>query len=221
MCIDAKTSITTFIIASILNCMVFTSTSNVNYLMMSGVYQFIIMIQLFDFMVWKDQKCGKLNKIGTRSIFTATLLQPIVIANIILLFTKVIDKYEILIVILIFIIYTAFLFNKLYFSKNYKTVTCLKPTDECSHLDYSWWKKPLNEDKVLNTGVAGILYSTGILLSVLLLVKTFKFAAIHAVYIIVSGLLGNILYSCGEPSMWCLMATGGPLLNYILMKNNV
>ena len=218
MCIDAKTSISTFIIASIINCIVFTSTTNINYLMMSGIYQFIIMIQLFDFIVWKDQKCGKMNKIGTRSIFTATLLQPIVIANIILLFSKVKGTYERLIISLIIIIYTGFIFNKLYFSKDYKIVTCLKPNDECTHLQYSWWNKPLDDN---NKGTAGLLYNTGILISILLLVKTFKFAVIHVAYIVVSSILSFNFYSCGGPSMWCLMATGGPLLNYILMKNNV
>ena len=226
MCINAKVSIATFIIASIVNIIVFTSTTNINYLMFSGIYQFIILIQLFEFLAWKDQKCGKLNEFATKSIFVATTLQPVVITSIILLLSQVKSLLYRGIVTLILIFYIGKTFHDLYYVRSTKEkncdqceelsdpITCLKPTKTCKHLQFGWWNKQLKFT----------IYIFPIFLSILLLVNTFKFAMIHIIYLIVTGLLGDIIYSCNGlagASSWCLLATGGPILNYILMKNNI
>ena len=231
MCINAEVSIATFIIASIVNIIVFTSSTNINYLMLSGIYQFIILIQLFEFLAWKDQKCGKINEFATKSIFVATTLQPVVITSIILLLSQVESLLYRGIVTLSIIIYTGKTFYDLYYNRSTKEktcnqcdkidqvkqvdpITCLKPTKTCKHLQFGWWNKQLKSS----------LYIFPIFLSILLLVNTFKFAMIHVIYLIVTGLLGSVIYSCNGlagASSWCLLATGGPILNYILMKNNI
>jgi hypothetical protein len=223
MCINAEVSIATFIIASIVNIIIFTSTTNINYLMLSGIYQFIILIQLFEFLAWKDQKCGKINEFATKSIFVATTLQPVVITSIILLLSQVKSLLYRSIVTLSIIIYTGKIFYDLYYGKSKDCsqcddskdpITCLKPTKTCKHLQFGWWEKlKLNG-----------LYIFPIFLSILLLVNTFKFAMFHVIYLIITGLLGSVVYSCNGlagASSWCLLATGGPILNYILMKNNI
>lgn len=229
MCINAEVSIATFIIASIVNIIIFTSTTNRNYLMLSGIYQFIILIQLFEFLAWKDQKCGKLNEFATKSIFVATTLQPVVVASIILVLSQVKSLLYRSIVTLTIIIYTGKTFHDLYYGQSTKEktcnqcnksnqidqvdpITCLKPTKTCKHLQFSWWKN-------INSP-----YLLPLFLSILLLVNTFNFAMIHIIYISITGLLGRLIYSCNGlagASSWCLLATGGPILNYILMKKNI
>ena len=225
MCINAEVSIATFIIASIVNIIIFTSTTNINYLMLSGIYQFIILIQLFEFLAWKDQKCGKLNEFATKSIFVATTLQPVVVTSIILVLSQVKSLLYRSIVTLILIMYIGKIFYDLYYNQSKDKdcsqcddskdpITCLKPTKTCKHLQFGWWDKQLKIS----------LYILPIFLSILLLVNTFKFAMFHIVYLIVTGLLGSVIYSCNGlagASSWCLLATGGPILNYILMKKNI
>jgi len=54
MCVNAETSISAFITGTIFNILVANSTSNVNYLMIAGVYEFTILMQLFDFIALRD-----------------------------------------------------------------------------------------------------------------------------------------------------------------------
>jgi hypothetical protein len=212
MCVNAETSITAFVVGSFFNFLVAKSTSNVNYLMVAGIYQFTILMQLFDFIAWKDQQCTGPNNIGTRFAFIFNILHPVIIILILLLFTQVKNiKHKIIIVCLMFL-YISFITYNLYYSSG-DPIECLKPTDTCKNLYYKWW------DKTGNYTI--FAYLIPIIMSFLLLLKSFTFSIIHIVYIIISLLASTKYYSCGKASTWCLFATGGPLLNYLLLKSNI
>ena len=212
MCVNAETSISAFVTGTFFNILVARSTSNVNYLMIAGIYQFTILMQLFDFIAWKDQECTRPNNIATRFAFIFNILHPVIIILILLLFTQVNNlKFKIIIVCLMFL-YISFITYNLYYSTT-KPIDCLKPTDSCKNLYYKWW------DKIGDYTL--VAYLIPIISSFLLLLKSFTFSAIHIVYIIISLLASTKYYSCGTASTWCLFASGGPILNYLLLKANI
>jgi hypothetical protein len=212
MCVDAKTSLSFFVVGTIINIFIFKKTTNVEYLMLIGIYQFILLMQFFDFLCWTDLKCGIQNKMATIVAFIQNMLQPVVIILILLNFTQSKKKSNKLIVSLLLCIYISIIIYNFYFKK-YEPITCLKPTEKCKHLQYDWWS--VIGDYSL------VVYLVPIVFSFFLLLKNMKFALIHSVYLILSGIISNIFYSCGIPSIFCLFAMGGPLLNYILMKNKI
>jgi hypothetical protein len=213
MCVNAETSITTFTVATFLNIIILNSTKNKDYIILAIIYQFIIFMQLFDFMAWIDQKCGTLNQIATKLSLIHTILQPIFVSLICLLFT---DNKSLTIkgtIMMVIMIYIAIITHQLYYSKEPKPIYCMKQTVECNHLQYKWWS---------NIGYYGFFYFiTPITLALLLLLKSFNFALIHVIYLFITFGISLLFYGCGAPSIFCLFAVGGPILNYILMKNNV
>ena len=214
MCINAEMSLSSFIFGTIINGIVLQSTPpSTDYFILALVYEFILSMQLFDFVAWKDPKCGKLNEVATKGAFIQNMLQPVVVIMLLLYFTQNKNKISKGIVNLLLIFYIGYIFYKLYYTKSPASITCLKPTEKCKHLQYEWWN---------NIGEYPIfIYLIPIVLSFLLLLSSTKFAIIHSIYFIMSFLLSGLFYACGLPSIFCLFATGGPLLNLVLMKYNI
>jgi hypothetical protein len=213
MCINAETSLFTFLFGTIINIIIIKKTSNPNYLMMVAIYEFILLMQLLDFFCWRDQACGMQNKFATKAALIQNMLQPVVIILILLIYTQVTSKKLKLIVSLTLLMYIGTVFYKFYYNKSTRPITCLKPTVKCKHLEYGWWS--------IISHYSIFIYLLPIIVGFYLLLKSKKFAIIHSLYIIISFILSGIVYSCGVPSIFCLFATGGPVLNYLLMKYNV
>jgi hypothetical protein len=215
MCVNAETSLGSFIVGTMLNILIIRKTNNPDYLMLAGIYQVVMLVQFFDFLCWTDLKGGLQNRIGTVGAFLNTLLQPVIIPLILLNFTQVKNKWNKLMVSFILCLYISIVFYNFYYQK-YDPIRYLKPTATCKHLGYGWWE-------MFNKVPAGayILFTIPIISGLFLLLKSTKFALVHTLYILITGILSLMFYACGAPSMFCLFGAGGPLLNYILMKNNI
>ena len=46
------------------------------------------MMQLSEYLIWKDQNCGKINKIGTKLAMFFNLTQPIIVYIVLMMITK-------------------------------------------------------------------------------------------------------------------------------------
>jgi hypothetical protein len=213
MCINAKTSLGSFVFGTIINGILLSSKPSTDYFIIALVYEFILSMQLFDFFAWLDSRCGKLNEFATKGAFIQNMLQPVVIMLLLLYFTKNNNKISNGIVNILLVFYISYIFYKLYYNKSPKSITCLRSTEKCKHLQYDWWN---------NIGDYPIfIYLIPIIISFLLLLSSTKLAIIHSLYFIISFMISGLFYACGLPSMFCLFATGGPLLNLILMKYNI
>ena len=100
MCVNAKTSITAFILGTIINIAVILYFKTNIITIICIMWEWVIMMQLSEFLIWKDQKCGKINKIGTDMALFFNLTQPLFVY--ILLF----------IIIIHFVIYNLLLYNR-------------------------------------------------------------------------------------------------------------
>ena len=213
MCINAETSLSAFIFGTIINCFVLFSNPKTDYLIIALIYEFILTMQLFDFMAWKDPNCGIMNEFATKGAFIQNMLQPVVVMLLLLYFTESKNKTSKGIVNILLVIYISYIFYKLYYNNSPKSITCLKSNEKCKHLQYDWW---------WNIGDYPIfIHLIPIILSFLLLLSSTKFSIIHSLYIVMSFLISGKFYACGLPSMFCLFATGGPLLNLLLMMYNI
>jgi len=128
MCINAKMSISSFIFGTIINGIVLKSNPTTDYLIIALVYEFILSMQLFDFLAWKDSTCGKLNEFATKGAFIQNMLQPVIVMLLLLFFTKNQSKISKGIVNILLVFYIGFIFYKLYYNKSPSSITCLKPT---------------------------------------------------------------------------------------------
>jgi len=213
MCINAKTSLGSFVFGTIINGILLRSKPSADYFIIALVYEFILTMQLFDFFAWKDSMCGKLNEFATKGAFVQNMLQPVVVMLLLLYFTKIENKISKGIVNILLVFYISYIFYKLYYNKSPKSIKCLRPTETCKHLQYDWWN---------NIGDYSIfIYLIPIVISFLLLLSSTKFAIIHSVYFIMSFIISRTFYACGLPSIFCLFATGGPILNLLLMKYSI
>jgi hypothetical protein len=213
MCINAEISFGSFIFGTIINGILLRSNPSTDYFIMALVYEFILSMQLFDFFAWTDSMCGKLNEFATKGAFIQNMLQPVVVMLLLLYFTKNNNKISKGIVNILLVFYISYIFYKLYYNKSPKSITCLRPTEKCKHLQYDWWS---------NIGDYPIfIYLIPIIISFLLLLSSSNFAIIHSLYFIMSFIISGMFYACGLPSMFCLFATGGPILNLLLMKYRI
>ena len=119
----------------------------------------------------------------------------------------------IIIITILLVFYISCIFYKLYYNKSPKSITCLKPTEKCKHLQYDWW---YNIDRY-----PIFIYLIPIISSLLLLLTSTNIAIIIAVYFVLSFMISGKFYACGLPSIFCLFVTGGALLNLVLMNYHI
>ena len=156
---------------------------------------------------------GKLNEFATKGAFIQNMLQPVVVMLLLLYFTKNNNKISKGIVNILLVFYISYIFYKLYYNKLPQSITCLKPTEKCKHLQYDW-RSNIGDYPIF-------IYLIPIIISFLLLLSSTNFAIIHSLYFIMSFMISGMFYACGLPSMFCLFATGGPILNLLLMKYRI
>ena len=216
MCFSANASLAAFVFGTFFNIKVFLDANsnpnenNINYQMVAGIYQFILIMQLFDYMVWNDKGCKNNGKLATKGAFIATVLQPVFIIILLLLFTQETDMKKKLSAFLLLLIYLGIILYMFYFNpNNIKAIDCMYIKDKCSEMYYKW------TDNLHPYGKLSHIVS--ISASMALLLKSKMFAGIHISYFVGAYLFSRSFYKCGMPSVWCLYACGGPFINYILM----
>ena len=227
MCFSANASLAAFVFGTLFNIKVFldadsysnsNSNSNannsINYKMVAGMYQCALIMQLFDFMVWNDKECKTSGKFATKGTFVVSVLQPVFIIILFLLFTQETDMKKKITAFILLMAYVGIILYMFYFNpNNIKSIDCMYIKDKCSEMYYKW------TDNLHPYGK--LSHITSISISMALLLKSKMFAGIHILFFVGTYLLSRSFYKCGMPSVWCIYACGGPLLNYILMKNNV
>ena len=207
MCYNEYVSISTFIVTTIINYILLKSFGgNKNILSIVIIWQWVILMQFFEAIIWISKyKKNTLNTIGTYGAYIANILQPLIVYLSIILLTNQRKEYKLIFGVLVFS-YIVYCIQR-YISKIKKNIKYLTNKDNCSNIHYVWWKD-------MNASIY-----------VILLVLLFIFAKPHTIYI------PQLLYilitlfitihtnsSCGNASIWCLMAAAAPLLTLIYHK---
>jgi hypothetical protein len=197
MCWNEKVSWTTFIFGSIINIFNILYFKTKTIIQISIVIQWLLLMQLFEALAWRDQNCGLLNKTATKGALIANLTQPLLVylvfvnnsnnSNNKILATSIITLY------IIYILYKL---------KTTKTnYNCLTTSEKCKHLDLSWW-----------SDINGFIYCIALFSMILLLIKPFNLAIIIALYIAIALIASIMFYGCSVGSIWCWFVSFAPLL---------
>lgn len=204
MCWDEKTSLLTFVIGTSFNIYNILHYKNTTITIISLLWQWVLFMQVFEYFAWKNQpkngKCNQTNKTSAKFAYIANMTQPIILGLLFLAFQKGLSTENKVLAITVIMSYIGWV---LYAANKAPEVSCLKKSDNCRNLNYSWWN-----DYLFGAGP----YMIALFSLIFLLVKPFKFAVIQALFISISLLVSMKFYSCGTASMWCWIAAFAPLL---------
>jgi hypothetical protein len=206
MCVNATTSLAAFI------CGIFTIIAMIiiipspTIIAIGLIWLWVLFMQLSEYLIWIDQKCGKVNNLGTNMALIFNLTQPIFAYLVLINISTnipVVYKYSATSVILLYIC------TILYQMNNNSKFTCIKPSDKCIGLNLDWWNKFKN---------SGFIYLITLLAIILLLVRPMSIAIFSSLFIIIALLISMKFYSCNSPSMWCLLVVVYPLFLTLFVK---
>lgn len=199
MCWDADTSITTFILGTIINIAVMLRYNKEEITVFCLAWQWTLMMQLSEWLIWIDQDCGDTNKTGTQLALIFNLTQPVIVFILCMCVTTVDLQFKVIASVLT-LVYISFMFLKLNQTSEY---TCVKPSsNSCAHLNLKWWD---------DFKQGGMLYVFVMISILLLLYRPFKLSLFVCAYIIIALLVSMKFYSCGAPSIWCWLVVPLPI----------
>jgi len=209
MCWNEPVSWTTFILGTLFNIFNICYFRDTTLTLISILIQWLLLMQFFEALAWRDQNCGSLNAFATNGALVANLTQPIVVCMSFLMFTKVPQHYKLLALGITFL-YISYILYKL---NNRPPYTCLKPTEQCTHLDLVWWRD-----------MSGLFYCMTLFSVMLLLIRPFRLSLFVTGYIASTLVISLLFYSCSVGSMWCWFTSFAPIIItiywYFYVKNN-
>lgn len=207
MCWNEQVSWITFFIGSVFNLFNITYFKNKTITQISIVIQWLLLMQFFEALAWRDQNCGNLNKFASKGALVANLTQPIIVY---LIFIQNFDitKQQKMIATSIITLYTIYILYKLKQSKY--DYSCLTTSTKCDHLDLSWWNE-----------INGFIYCIALFSMILLLIKPFKLASMISIYIAITLIASMTFYGCSVGSMWCWFVSFAPILITLYGLTNI
>jgi hypothetical protein len=195
MCWSKNVSLASFALGTVINLALINKAKNNLVITLCLLWQFVIFMQLWDAIAWSYPICGSDgNVLATRGAYIFNILQPVVAYMLLVCISPVELKYKVLAGVAM-LFYLGWMMVKDPYNDN----LCLKPSQNCTHLNYDWWHG--------NSGKVYIIVLTAI---ILLLIRPLKMATITAGYILGTLAISQAFYGCGAPSIWCwLVSIGG------------
>lgn len=196
MCFNAPVSITTFLIGIIGSIRLY----KLNFKAEALFYSWVVLMQLVEYFLWKNQPCNDTNLIVTNAGMLINHLEPIALWIGIILFSEKQLPLPINIILLLYLFITI-QYTRTYFQKN--KLKCTSPTPESSpHLHWKW-----NYGKHYQ-----YYYSFFLICLVLLSLYGLKNGSINAFLLVASYLLSYVIYGDKHSvgAMWCLFAAFVP-----------
>ncbi len=208
MCWSANASIASFIIGTIINISVMLYFKTPIIYSICILWQWVLMMQLSEYLIWKDLDNKSTNGLGTKMALIFNITQPLVVFLCLLLTSPATISFKIVasIVILVYVSYMLINFNK---QNEYKS---LNPSSKCKHMNLKWWQDIKD---------SGIVYCFTLITIILLILRPFNLAIFFSIFLIITFIVSLIFYSCGGASMWCWFVVPFPLFLAIFYKNFV
>ena len=206
MCFNEEVSIGTFIIGMVSSILCWT-IGTPEYKIIAVFFIFVILMQLIEFFLWRNQECNETNKWLSVAGMLLNHLQPLVLFLAVMYFKGgSINKQYRKIMIAIVLVYIAVIIP--YSIEFFKTDMCTdKSIPNNDHLIWDW----------NNMKYAQIVYFI-FLLS--LLIFGYPVNKIFSAIILIFFIISNLIYGNQNVvgSMWCFFAAFAPLFYYIIAK---
>jgi hypothetical protein len=185
---------------------------NKTMIAVSAAWQWGIMMQLYDAVVWSHQGSSTVdrtwNGLATRESFVNQMLQPIVIGFLFIAIGLTSKRLQIIALGVLFV----YLFAMFHIVMDMGAEAYTKPTANGRHLEYHWWTQtPLSS-------MNRLFFATMISMIVLLL-RPMPFALMIMGYVTLSVVVSKMLsYGDGVPNLWCYTVAFGPLFTSIFWR---
>ena len=211
MCFNAQSSITTFFI--VLCCSIFLSIRNYRYgKTLALIFFTVALMQLAEFFMWIDLKCGKMNDYATKFAFIVLCLEPIVVTFAVYNYnvSKIPVKYLELIFYFYLLFFGCFIFRALM----YKKKLCSLPSKKLKHLIWDHHDLMYNLPKLLRYLFWTLYFCAGLLF---LSFKNIQVGVTYLSLIVITIVLSkyftrNSKNSSTWKSLWCLIINIIPFL---------
>ena len=205
MCWNANSSIASFIIGTIINISVMLYFRNPVIYSICILWQWVLMMQLSEYFIWKDIDNKSTNGLGTKMALIFNITQPLVGFLCLILTSPATIAFKIVasVVILFYISYMLMNFNK---QQEYKS---LNPSGTCKHMNLKWWHDIKN---------SGLIYCVTLISIILLILRPFKLSVFFSIFLIITFIISFIFYSCGGASMWCWFVVPFPIFLGLFYK---
>jgi hypothetical protein len=200
MCYNEPISWVAFIIATVANiAVVYLGIANniLPIIAFGFAFQAVIMVQFFEALAWRGY-----DTLGANGVLLFTILQPVIIALALMYLPN--DSWRKIIISVVIIAYLMYVVLSL---NNAPKFDDLSESTDCPHLVYSYWS---------NYPMLSIPYLLSILL-VLCLLLTTPLREIVVGYLALTLILSITLYPCAPGSLWCLSATGLPIILILIL----
>jgi hypothetical protein len=197
MCWNEPISWITFMLGTGLNLMGLYLSDDSHKLLFI-LFQSIIMVQLGEALIWRDQN-GPLGLIGTYIAFFGVWLQPIIGFMLMVLYKVNTPILYITGILLVCYIVASFEPIKDLSNNRYQTEACCG--DQQEHVIFSGW-----------TDTIGNLYMCLISLTMLTLFPKFPYVS---GYIILTYFISTIIYKKAFASIWCWFSVFSPMICYL------
>ena len=202
MCFNEQVSFATFSIGTVLNLVLALVFKNRFAISMALVWQFVLLMQLFEGITWMGEKKKKkqLKEIGVKGSFISNVLQPVAVFLVLVTITKQKNWYlplmgTLTILYLAYVIYVQ------------PQIQIEVGNEECPHLKYVWWEK-----------ISGVVYV--VLLSLLLALASPARMYLPQLGFVLATLViaMSTKLSCGVASTWCFLAASAPVFTIAQMS---
>jgi hypothetical protein len=196
MCYSSKASIIAFII-NLISCIIIYKKNSI----ISLFFGFVGLMQLYDYIFWKNQKKNNINYITTKIAILSNHLQPIILALLIYFIQKKLNNLS-LIIIIIYSIYSLYYTIKYWNNINYTLV------EKISRPSLYWRWNHMEKNNILY-----ILFLLSLSISSF---ENFNYPSniillfINIISFIFSFIFFDKIHSIGR--FWCYFASYVPLL---------
>tara|TARA_Y100000991_G_C21949145_1_gene338899 strand:+ start:261 stop:938 length:678 start_codon:yes stop_codon:yes gene_type:complete len=225
MCFNAQSSITTFFI--VLCCSIFLYIRNYRYgKTLALIFFTVALMQLAEFFMWSDLKCGNMNDYATKFAFIVLCLEPVIVTFAVYNYnvSKIPNKYLKWIFYFYLIFFGLFIFRTLIYNKK----LCSLPSKKLKHLIWDHGHLMSNLPKLLIYSFWILYFCAGLLF---LSFKNIQVGVTYLLLIVITIVLSkyftrNSKNSLTWKSLWCLIINIIPFLaigigEYYHIKDNI
>jgi hypothetical protein len=207
MCWNKEVSFATLAIGTAFNILLVTSTTHPSVLVVAGIWQFVLFMQLFEGLSWvsKETKSSTLSDFSTKCAFVFNVLQPVVAALLVLSITESTRvKYALSLLSAVYLVVLLYSVASTSFA-----APMYSNSDTCRHLQLYWWGQ---------FSIWVFIFYMILFGCACLSIAPPHLGRVQYAYIVATLLLSLWLYPCTYGSIWCWFAAFAPLVMYLYLQ---
>jgi hypothetical protein len=159
-------------------------------------------------LVWRginsDNPNPKMCDHGVKALYVTTLIQPLIFA----LAATYTSRRWVLGAIISGLYAVYAIYAGTFVNQSDLSCDAVKPTKDCPHIRFDWWKK---------TPYQSWIYLLTVAITFVLLLRTIQLSVKLGLFLIVSLMLSLKFYPCAPGSLWCWFSASAPIYTMMVV----